>query len=382
MMNKYYEIFKKINSIILERYVLLDEKNINWSIVSKKYESKLKDIKNEVQFVELIDNMLLRLEDPHISFYDTMYVPKYYLPLLLGFANNEIVVLTDGVIPKGAVILEIDGISINDLIDSYKNKIPLAAVKMRILQNIYHKLSETTNVRYSYHGVKNDIIVNNLKTNPNTHKSIKIKNVECMGLNNITTRKIDSDINYLKIDFFDKGTANNTYEWIKTVPKGSNLIIDIRGCKGGYVEETISTVSLFLERSLNLGKKVSNLNGKNKEESVNVSATFSSECFEKIAVLVDNFTMSSAEFIFLRAILKNKNTILIGEKTAGIVHGTTSFIIDKRYLLTLTTSKYYNEHGDLLRFEGICPDVIVTSVSKKFEDKSDSCLNHAIMNLY
>lgn len=90
-------------------------------------------------------------------------------------------------------------------------------------------------------------------------------------------------------------------------------------------------------------------------EDVVISAARYSPKINKILLLIDCFTMSSAEFIFLRAVKRNKNVILIGEKTAGIVHGTMRFIVDKNYLLNLTTCKYHDEKGVLLEDMGINP---------------------------
>ncbi len=379
-MNKYSEILKKINALILERYILLNEKGIDWVKVSDQYKSKIQNAKTNTRFVEIINNMLFQLEDPHVTFFDTTHTSEYYLPFVLNFSQNSLIVTTDSVIPKDSIILKVNGTSISDLINSYENKIPLTAIKMRILQNIYHNLGEKISFQYSHNGKVNNTTINNLKVKSNIYDNLKQKN-KYISFNNITTKKIDNNINYIKIGFFGKDISEHIYDWIVTLQKGCKLIIDLRGCKGGYVEETIKSVSLFLDYNVNLGKKGFNENGKYIEELVNIPALFSNTNFSKIAVLADSFTMSSAEFIFLRAILKNKNITFIGEKTAGIINGTTSFTIDNKYLLTLTTSKYYDEMGNLLTYEGINPDILVPSSSNNFDNMPDECLNQAILNL-
>lgn len=372
-MNSYYQIYDKIDQIVSERYILLQDKDIDWNSIAGKYKSQLKYICDNAQFVKMINDMLLELKDGHVKFSDITQNPSYYLPFTLNFIQKNLVVTSDGDIPKGAIILKINEEKISDLINSYPSSFPLTAIKIRILENIQKKLKKETSFEYLVNNHIFKKVVEGNQPNQDMIKTAKslIKKTPFSG---IQTKRID-DIHYLKIFMFIENIYQSVSNWLIKLPSNHNIIIDLRGCSGGNVSETIKVTSLFLESNVNLGKKVSNINGQYIEQPLSIDVSKTNKHFNKIIILVDNFTVSSSEFIFLRALSKNKNVILVGEETAGIIHGTNNFIINNTYSLTLTTHKYYDENDHLLSSKGIIPDIFIQA---NINDNGDTCLETAI----
>ena len=371
-MSNYIRLYDKINQIVSERYILLKDKDIDWNLIEGKYKSRLKYVCDNTQFVKIINDMLLKLEDGHVRFSDVTQTPFYYLPFTLNFVQKNLVVTSDGDIPKGAIILKVNEEKISDLINSYPSSFPLTAIKISILENIQKTLKKETSFEYL---VNNHILKKVVEGNQPTQDMIKtVKSlIKKTSFSGIQTKRID-DIHYLKIFMFIENVCQSVSNWLIKLPSNQNIIIDLRGCSGGNVAETIKVTSLFLESNVNLGKKVSNINGQYIEQPLNIDASRINKHFKQIIILVDNFTVSSSEFIFLRALSKNKNVVLVGEETAGIVHGTNNFIINKKYSLTLTTHKYYDENGCLLSSKGIIPDIFVPA-----NINDDICLKTAIV---
>lgn len=372
-MNNYIRLYNKINQIVSERYILLKDKNLNWNSISNKYKNQLKYVNDNTKFVKLINDVLLELKDGHVNFSDITQTSPYYLPFTLNFIQKNLVVTSSGDIPKGAIILKINEKKISDLFALYPSSFPLTAIKTRILEDIYKTLKKETKFEYLY----NDCILKKvIKGNSITLDMIKTVNSlnKIPSFSEIQTKKINN-IYYLKIFMFIKNVYHSVSKWMVKLPSNHNIIIDLRGCKGGNVSETIKVTSLFLENNINLGKKTSNINGQDIEQPLIINVSPLNIPFKQIIILIDNFTVSSSEFIFLRALSKNKNVILVGEETAGIVHGTNNFIINNTYSLTLTTHKYYDENNTLLPNKGISPNVFVpTSIN----DDIDTCLETAV----
>ncbi|MDR1240679.1 MAG: S41 family peptidase [Oscillospiraceae bacterium] len=373
-MNKYI-LFKNITETIFRRYILFEEKNINWNNISNQYFKFLNNIKNDAGFVDLVNKMILELKDAHVNFSKLASTASYFLPINFKFIQNHLISTSnEDVLPKGAEILEIDNYKISNLFSAEINSLS----KMRFLNDIYSRPGKESMCKYFWNGKKFDIKLKNVSIEQNLVLAKETISEDILV--GLFSKKIDSEIEYIKITSFNHGIAKAFFKAVQKIGSRKKIIIDLRGTKGGYIKETIDSVALFAKYEIYLGKKTYISNKEKTTENVIIKPIKTNSKFEKILILIDNFTMSSSEFIFLRAIKKIKNVTLIGEKTAGIVHGTTRFVFDKSYLLNLTTCKYYDEKNFLLKDTGIDPNIYITETINSIINNIDCVLDFAIKN--
>ena len=110
------------------------------------------------------------------------------------------------------------------------------------------------------------------------------------------------EIDYIKIPGFLKGTFNQVCRWGKTIKNPNKLIIDLRGSQGGFISEAIQCAEFFSYCNVFLGNKIYKSEDKEITEKVIILAKDDAPKFKKIIILIDNFTLSSSEFIFLRGL--------------------------------------------------------------------------------
>lgn len=79
--NTLYGNFDALAEIIDTRYCFFEEKDIDWSRVTRKYRSQLADTMNVVEFFDLCSSMLDELQDGHVnltSYFSTSYYRKWW----------------------------------------------------------------------------------------------------------------------------------------------------------------------------------------------------------------------------------------------------------------------------------------------------------------
>lgn len=149
---------------------------------------------------------------------------------------------------------------------------------------------------------------------------------------------------YIKFSHFLESSVDSLEKAIKILKNENsveNIIIDLRGNRGGLLLEAIKAVNLFISKD-NL---VTYLDGKHAwSKGKYFTKNEAMDTITPLALLTDNNSMSASE-ILAGAIQDYDRGILAGQKTfgKGLVQGT-------RYLkhntsLYVTTSKYYTPSG-------------------------------------
>ncbi len=150
------------------------------------------------------------------------------------------------------------------------------------------------------------------------------------------------DIGYIKINTFAKTTY---HEFLKGVIKlkdqgMKNLIVDLRGNTGGYMDAATSIADEFLDST----KLIVYTQGKSRSRQ-NIYSNPGGECVnEKVIVLIDEFSASASE-ILSGAIQDNDRGTIIGRRSFGKGLVQEQVFFKDGSALRLTTARYYTPSG-------------------------------------
>lgn len=161
---------------------------------------------------------------------------------------------------------------------------------------------------------------------------------------------------YLKVSSFQKTTVSELDSALFNLDRQQmkNLIIDLRGNPGGWLDAAVSVADRFIGEGI-----IVRTRGKNGIENQNYSAVRGGTWQVPLVVLVDGDSASASE-IFAGAIRDHGRGTLIGSTTygKGSVQGlfhTKSFPGGVR----LTVSKFYSPSGAAISELGVTPDIPV-----------------------
>ena len=197
-------------------------------------------------------------------------------------------------------------------------------------------------------------VIKLLKGPPNTEVEITVKRDKLYKFEKIVRQNIISpsisfsdtignNIGLIKIDQFLRGSGQLFREKLEVlISKGATkIVLDLRGNRGGLVNETVKALSAVLKKGTIIYELKSNDLKSNYIDSTNlepISTTI------PMVLLVDNKTISSGE-IFSGALQDLDRAVLIGQTTFG--KGLVQRTYDLKYgsKLKVTISKYYTPSG-------------------------------------
>lgn len=191
-----------------------------------------------------------------------------------------------------------------------------------------------------------------------------------------------SGIAYVKIPFFEKGTATQFRSALESVrQRGSRkLIIDLRGNAGGSVDEAITAADELLTSGL-----ITSLEGR-KLEPKRWQADRATSYDGELEVLADTSTASGAE-VFAAAIRGNNRGKVIGVTTYGKAVVQRFILLPSGGGVHMTVGHYTTPDLKVINDSGVKPDVIVDLSSQaigeddsatKKDDEEDLILNKAL----
>jgi carboxyl-terminal processing protease len=162
---------------------------------------------------------------------------------------------------------------------------------------------------------------------------------------------------YLRVSTFDKGKARQIAAKIKELQsnRAQKIILDLRNCAGGDVQEAIDTASLFLGKGL-----ITYLSGQRYPRQ-DITAHPTDGVFDlPLAVLINQSTAGPAELV-ASAVLGNKRGEVVGVRSFGVGVFQKLIPVGDGSALLLSVAKYYGPDGKSINDNGVTPSVVQTA---------------------
>lgn len=153
----------------------------------------------------------------------------------------------------------------------------------------------------------------------------------------------------------------------------TNLIVDLRGNGGGYLDSAIDIASFFLPSNKII---VTEKNNKSSEDKINYSRGYNyfSDTKVKVVVLIDGGSASASEIV-AGALKDNGVAKVVGEKSFGKGSVQQLIKLSDGSDLKVTVAKWYTPNGVNISENGIVPDIVATTSSKISYDKSGKAID-------
>jgi carboxyl-terminal processing protease len=179
-------------------------------------------------------------------------------------------------------------------------------------------------------------------------------------------------VSYVKIPYFEKGTAAQLATSLENIRKNGNrkLIIDLRGNAGGDVEEAITSADELLTSGM-----ITSVEGR-KVDAKKWQADRNTAYDGDLEVLTDGSTASGAE-IFAAAIHGNQRGKVVGVTTYGKSIVQRFIPLPSGGGVYMTVAHYTTPDMKAIKAGGIRPDVIVDLTSLALRDPDAKGTPHA-----
>jgi carboxyl-terminal processing protease len=177
---------------------------------------------------------------------------------------------------------------------------------------------------------------------------------------------------YIQLNRFTKGCVSelrNEVQELYQLHKLHGVILDLRDNPGGFVEEGVKLVDLFLEEGL-----IIDVVGREERhiESYHAEKNHSDIIKAKLIILINGNSASAAE-LSAGALQANKRAVLIGTKSFGKGSMQQIYEFENGGALKLTISRYLlPEERQIDRKKPLIPDILV---SNQLEDPKKELIN-------
>jgi carboxyl-terminal processing protease len=170
----------------------------------------------------------------------------------------------------------------------------------------------------------------------------------------VVAKIVDEGNGYLRVSTFEKGKAKQIAAKLKELEANGaqKIILDLRNCAGGDVQEAIDTASLFLDKGL-----ITYLSGQRFPRQDIMAHPTDKVCDLPLAVLINQSTAGPAELV-ASAVLGNKRGEVVGVRSFGVGVLQKTIPVGEGSALLLSVAKYYGSDGKAINDNGVTPSVI------------------------
>jgi carboxyl-terminal processing protease len=185
----------------------------------------------------------------------------------------------------------------------------------------------------------------------------------------VVAKIVDDGDGYLRVSTFEKGKAKQIAAKLKELEANGALkiILDLRNCAGGDVQEAIDTTDLFLDKGL-----IAYLSGQRYPRQDITAHPTEGVSNIPLAVLINQSTAGPAELI-ASAVLGNKRGEVIGVRSFGVGVFQKTIPVGDGSALLLSVAKYYGADGKAINDNGVMPSVVqgASTTSAEAEEEEE-----------
>jgi carboxyl-terminal processing protease len=185
-------------------------------------------------------------------------------------------------------------------------------------------------------------------------------------------KMLEAGIGYVQVDSLQKGRAQEIANKLKDLQRqgAKKLILDLRNCASGDINEGIAAANLFLNRGT-----ITYLQGqKYPKETFNADPSKALTTLP-LVVLVNRSTAGAAEVV-AASVLENARGDVLGDKTFGMASIQKVLELQDGSALILSIAKYYTPSGKAIQDAAVTPNILVADATDDFigpdEDGTDS----------
>ncbi|MBZ5563909.1 MAG: PDZ domain-containing protein [Acidobacteriia bacterium] len=187
----------------------------------------------------------------------------------------------------------------------------------------------------------------------------------------VTAKMMEDGTGYLRVVTFNKGKAAEIANKLHELEsKGATkIVLDLRNCAGGDVQEAVDTASLFIDKGV-----ITYLQGQRFPRRDLDAHAEGKVCGLPLAVLINQSTAGPAEIV-AAGVLGNKRGQVVGTHSFGVGVFQKTIPVGDGSALLLSVAKYYTPDGKPIT-EGIQPSVVQapTNDTASVDDDEDQAL--------
>ncbi len=187
----------------------------------------------------------------------------------------------------------------------------------------------------------------------------------------VTAKMMEDGTGYLHVVTFNKGKAAEIANKLHELEsKGATkIVLDLRNCAGGDVQEAVDTASLFIDKGV-----ITYLQGQRFPRQDLDAHAEGKVCGLPLAVLINQSTAGPAEIV-AAGVLGNKRGQVVGTHSFGVGVFQKTIPVGDGSALLLSVAKYYTPDGKPIT-EGIQPSVVQapTNDTASVDDDEDQAL--------
>lgn len=169
----------------------------------------------------------------------------------------------------------------------------------------------------------------------------------------VVAKMMTDETGYLRVAKFDSGTAAEISNKLKglTAQGAKKIVLDLRDCAGGDVDEAVQTASLFIDHGL-----ITYTSGQRSPRQDFAAHPEGPVYNLPLAVLINRSTAGPSEIV-ADAVLDNKRGDVVGGQSFGVGVVEKVVPVGDGSGLLLAVAKYYGPDGKAIQDNGVKPDV-------------------------